>query len=284
MGSTASSETLPQPVAELDGPPSESLETLSDKDIYVHCDAARTGLPIQYASQGFKEQFDLSTFPGLTGIHEPSAAALKVADAVGAATGLSRAECSSGMAWLERRMADVAKKAARAARFLQPSSAWVVRIQRSGEPIVCEMTIVKQWHWKLGWNCVTAIFKDVSKQVAARDLLRAAATGSGPAVVRSLKAKAEESLHFRGALLSVQDETSQEHALSKETRSSVLREALRECSQGPVTLQFIKGKGLQMVRPSMEACSGSRLAPQSPAKGGCALLSALTVSSVAAHG
>lgn len=188
-------------------PPAELHEHLSDTESFVLCDARAHGLPVRFASKGFKEMFECAKGEAwaLLGcgrlLTDP--AELRAAAAL---ADLSLEETAEALQWLERLLLGAARKVARATKLYQSDFAWVVRLGKGG-PFICEVSLILRKHPTLGWPYIMALHQDVSQQVSVRRLLRAVAAGSGQALLDSLRNALEDRRHFREALLKLPEET-----------------------------------------------------------------------------
>mmetsp|Transcript_113345 Transcript_113345/g.331291 ORF Transcript_113345/g.331291 Transcript_113345/m.331291 type:complete len:332 (-) Transcript_113345:478-1473(-) len=219
---------------------------LPDSEVYALCHAMAHSLPVQYASVGFKDMFETSPFKELAESKSLLGSPV-VTTAIASSTGLSFADSSAALHWLESNLASVSEKVATRRQLWKPSFAWVVRVKKSGEPIVCKVIVTLQWHPKLGWNCVRAIYEDVSQQVSMHKLLGEVAAGKGFAMIRLLEEEAAGLLHSRGALLSIPSPSPKEDAFAEGRCTRVLRDALHGYPGGPQTFELGGGKLMQII-------------------------------------
>lgn len=246
--------------AEPDDPPLELSENLPDS-VYALCSVSGRRPHISYASPGFKALFQVTALQELSGCERLLGDQAAI-EALSCRTRLSSSDLTVGLRWLEARMAAVGSKVAAGPRFVQHDIAWVVRITRAGQPIVCEVTFVLHRSEELGQDILAAVHKDVSRQVSLRKLLRAAASGAGPLFTTSLKEQAIESLYFRGPLLDSApdaakpedaDTAKSEGAVPEKTRPQALEDALLACGCGPVSFQLTKGGIVGLKVPGGDA-------------------------------
>lgn len=221
-------------------PPWELSESLPGLDLYVLCEVMGVSLPILYASPGYKALFALSAFQELSGCDHIMDHPHTV-DRLSSMAGLSCIDVKAGLSWLEAEMEAVGKKVAAGARFVNNDRAWVVRVTRDGEPIVCEVTFVLHWSEAHG-DILAAVHEDASAGVSLRELLKAVAAGEGRAFIESLKELADESLYCRGPLLSsALREAGAEDSEAGRGRCEALRGVLATCGSGPVSFRLTRG-------------------------------------------